>query len=41
MKWLEKIQQAENINQLPRFAELQEIAETRTIWTYSKSGATE
>ena len=27
MKWLEKIQQAENINQLPRFAELQEIAE--------------
>ena len=27
MKWIKKIQQAENINQLPRFAELLEIAE--------------
>ena len=27
MKWIEKIQQAENINRLPRFAELKEIAE--------------
>lgn len=31
MKWLEKIQQSENINQLPTFAELQEIAEDEGV----------